>query len=580
VKLLAGDPPSAHRPRSHPRLLLAVSGLFLGLTAWLCWPLPLRLGEGVSDSPDSLLNLWALAWNFHILPRDPLSLFQANIFFPRPNTLAYSEHLFGVALFAAPAYWASGNVVLAYNLALVLSFVLSGLGMFLLVFELTGSRSAALLSGVIYAFAPYRFLHVLHLQLLSSQWFPFVFFYLVRFLRDGRARQIALASAFALLQVLSCNYYALYLALALVLLALVLFLRGRDLLDRRKLGLSALGAAAVALLALPFFLPYEWNRAEQGFYRRYEDVVQFSAWPSDYLRPTALNDVFYASWLPPQLRSEKALFPGFAAAALALVGVALGRANDARAARILRGYFVLLVPVSFLLSLGPEIELGGETYFLPYRLFYQYVPGFSGLRVPARLAVLVVFGLSVLAGFGWARASRELFARKRLQTALGATVLGIVLFEYRTGSLDRIFPPAPASPPIYAWLAAQAGDFGVVELPMREGEDITRESLRMYHSIQHWKRLANGFSGWWPNDYWELVGRMRSFPNSRVLRFLEAHVPVRFVVVHYDDYSDRERERLEEAMGRYAGRLALRARFGADAVYEIEPSTPSDPAKP
>ena len=79
----------------------------------------------------------------------------------------------------------TGSVVLAYNAAMFLSFVLSGLGMYLLARDLTGNRWAALAAGTVFLAAPYRFLHVVHIQLLTLQWFPFVFWCLVRYLRDG-----------------------------------------------------------------------------------------------------------------------------------------------------------------------------------------------------------------------------------------------------------------------------------------------------------------------------------------------------------------------------------------------------------
>ena len=59
---------------------LAVLAFFLLLTLYLTWPLPLRMGSGLSTNPDSLLNFWAMAWSYHILPLQPLSLFDANIF--------------------------------------------------------------------------------------------------------------------------------------------------------------------------------------------------------------------------------------------------------------------------------------------------------------------------------------------------------------------------------------------------------------------------------------------------------------------------------------------------------------------
>ena len=46
---------------------LAVLAFFLLLTLYLTWPLPLRMGSGLSTNPDSLLNFWAMAWSYHIL---------------------------------------------------------------------------------------------------------------------------------------------------------------------------------------------------------------------------------------------------------------------------------------------------------------------------------------------------------------------------------------------------------------------------------------------------------------------------------------------------------------------------------
>ncbi|MGH9461309.1 MAG: 6-pyruvoyl-tetrahydropterin synthase-related protein [Vicinamibacteria bacterium] len=550
---------------------------FLFLTVFLTWPLAARMGSGISTSPDSLLNLWALAWNYHVLPREPLSLFDANIFFPRQDTLAYSEHLFGVALLAAPAYLVTGNAVFAYNVAIALSFFFSGIGMYFLVHELTGNRWAGLASGVIYAAAPYRFLQLFHVQLLSYQWFPFVFLFLWRFLRNGRPRELAAVVIFSLLQILSCNYYAMYLALAFVLLGIVVLFVGRSTLNLKKLLLLSAGAAVIVVTAWPFFLPYERNRVEQGYYRRYQDVLQFSAEPLDYLRPSAYNKVLYVDYLPKQLRSEKALFPGALAIVLGCIGWTATRRKKKSEGepvdRVARAFFLVLTISGFVLSLGPRLELGEETtIFLPYGLLYRHVPGFQGLRVPARITVLFLIGLGVFAGWGTAWLLRWIAMwRPGWQATVGGAVVFLLIFDYQTYSLARVLPPAPPIPPVYSWLATQRGDFGFLELPIHE--DITKESIRMYYSTAHWKDLANGFSGWWPNDYWVLVGRMRYFPTSGILRFLERDVPVRLILIHYDEYPERQRAKLRQDMQRYHERMPIHAQFGSDVVYELLPDT-------
>ncbi len=112
-------------PRRRFWLDLGALVYFVAVTVWLTWPLTSRLTTALSGSPDALLNFWALGWNYHVLPTAPLSYFDANIFAPRPDTLAYSEHLFAVALVAWPLYALSGNLILAYNGAMGFSPSLS-----------------------------------------------------------------------------------------------------------------------------------------------------------------------------------------------------------------------------------------------------------------------------------------------------------------------------------------------------------------------------------------------------------------------------------------------------------------------
>ena len=534
---------------------------FVVITLWLTWPLVALMSEGLSGNPDALLNAWALGWNFHVLPQ-PVGYFDANIFAPRPDTLAYSEHLSGIAAITWPFYVATGNLVFAYNAAVLLSFVLAGVGMYLLARDLTGNRWAALAAGTVFLAAPYRFLHVLHIQLLTFQWFPFVLWCLLRFLRGGGVGWVGGVVVFSLLQILSCNYYAVYLAFAMVVLGAVLLAFGRALLNQRRTVALAVGALAVAAVSLPFFAPYERNR-DRGFYRRYEDVVQFSAAPSDYFRPSSFNDAPHWGWLPRQQRSEKALFPGFVALALAAVGAMAGyRLTRDDAARRVMWIFVLVVSAAaVVLSLGPELRVGESSVALPYRFFYRYVPGFNGMRVPARMSVLALLGGAALVAWGG--------ARLRLGNITGPCVLVLLLFDYQTSSLARVLPAAPSIPAVHQALASMTEPGAVLVLPIHEGEEIGKESLYMYYSTVHWRPLVNGFSGWWPNDYWELVGRLRAFPTSRSLRFLLERAPVRYVVIHYDKIPEPARRQLEEAMDRYRERMPLRVRIDDAAIYEI-----------
>ena len=78
-----------------------------------------------SNGGDARLIIWTLAWDNHALLDRAPSLFEANIFYPAKDALAYSEHLYGISLFTLPVYALTRNPVLAYNLVWLLSFLLS-----------------------------------------------------------------------------------------------------------------------------------------------------------------------------------------------------------------------------------------------------------------------------------------------------------------------------------------------------------------------------------------------------------------------------------------------------------------------
>ena len=114
---------------SRTRRASAVAALFVALTVFLTYPHAFRAGSAVIGAdPDTELFIWTLAWDTHAFTTRPLAIFDANIFYPYSETLAYSENLIGSGLVAAPVLWITGNPVLALNLVTLLSIVLCGIG--------------------------------------------------------------------------------------------------------------------------------------------------------------------------------------------------------------------------------------------------------------------------------------------------------------------------------------------------------------------------------------------------------------------------------------------------------------------
>src|SRR3954469_4959891 len=228
--------------------------LYLALTIVMTWPLAAGLTHDVpGDFGDPLLQMWVMAWDATHLGA---GWWSANIFAPHPLALAYSEHLLPQALQTWPIYAATNNPILCYNLIFLSTFALSGLGMFLLGRELTGSATAGFVAGLAFAFAPYRIANIPHLQVLSSAWMPFVLFGLHRHFTTGRIGPLAGAAAAWILQNLSCGYYLLFFT-PIVFLYIAWELTRRSLwTDSRVLARVGIACAAVLAATVPFLLPY------------------------------------------------------------------------------------------------------------------------------------------------------------------------------------------------------------------------------------------------------------------------------------------------------------------------------------
>src|SRR4029079_5640177 len=132
----------------------------------------------------------------------PWAIFDANIYHPYLNTLAYSENLIGTSLLAAPVIWVTGSLVLAMNLAALATCVLCGTGAYLLGRSLGLGAGGAFLCGLIYAFAPPRFMKIGQLHMNAMQWIPFSLAYLHAYLDRGRRADLHRALGFGSLQAL------------------------------------------------------------------------------------------------------------------------------------------------------------------------------------------------------------------------------------------------------------------------------------------------------------------------------------------------------------------------------------------
>lgn len=561
------------------------------------WPLARVMSESIAwDLGDPLFVAWVMGWvndSVLALARGDgtrfLALWNAPIFYPVPLALAFSEHFIPQALMVLPLHAVTGNVVLCYNVAVLATFVLSGVGMFLLARELTGSTAAALLAGAAFGFAPYRVDQLSHMQILSSQWMPLALFGLRRYFTTGGARPLVWATLALVALNLSTGYYLFFFMPFVAAYVLgEMWARGRlgDLRTWRDV--SAAGAGTL-LLTIPFLLPYLAVRRDGVDVRPYEEIVAFSADVMSYLTASA----YLTHWRPAleYMRDspENATFPGlivavFALAALVMtlagavarwrrapgrsprdwagagmlaIAIALaiamvwiaatgGRVVDVAGIAVrLRNFprvtlyaalaFVLALALSrrlrgaltgpsgslagpalvaafaaFALSLGPRMEWM-ERFFAhgPYAVLLKFVPGFDGLRVPSRFAMIVVLWMSVAAAYAAAALARR--GRWGTIAVLAAALVAVAESRPARFQTDQPIPTvnhAPLNPArmadsrrLYERLAGSQGGV-LIELPFAvPAWDIQYMLAQRTHGLP----LVNGYSGHVPASHARLA---------------------------------------------------------------------------
>lgn len=609
---MSPEPHDALSPRSAWTIVGNAASLetAAGATLWyvlitlaMTWPVIAGLGRDVtSDLGDPLLNCWILGWNaerlLRILSGDFSAIhgyFNANIYYPEPLALAYSEHLFASAVQILPIYALTHNVILCYNVTFLLTFVLSGLGTYLLVRELTGSARAAFIAGLIYAFTPYRIGQYPHVQVLTSQWMPFVLFGFRRYFTTRRLWPLAGGALAFIAQNLSCGYYLLYFAPFVALYVLYEMVDRRLLRQPRVWIEVALAAAVVVAVTLPFLLPYQELRGFGNKPRDIEEVKFFSADVYGYFT-TSDNNRLWGGIVKTFVRPEGELFPSFTSMLLALffvlvharrgwqeavarvrcdgwrrkttgvlaavlgtqlTAVALilagfgglygiggwtvsirGFARPGGAALLLMvlmailsqrvrawlrgapgsdvGYLIGACILAWFLSLGPEVTAFGRPVAPGlYTWLYDYVPGYDGLRVPARYGMVVMVFLATLAGYGVREIERRI-GRGAVFAAIGLAFMlesiPVPVPMNRPWSEEGLADGPPRvytgveAPPVYRYVRDLPPGTAIIEFPFGANG---YELLAVFYASQHWKPIVNGYSGGSPPAYHERVAVLR-----------------------------------------------------------------------
>jgi hypothetical protein len=458
---------------------------FLALSIVWTWPVAANLTSRVPhDAGDPLLNIWILWWNAQAVPLTE-RWWDPPMMWPMPGAMALSEHLLGLSLFTTPLQLAGANVLTAHNVFLLLTYASSGFFGYLFVRRLTDSTLAGICGGLAFGFSPYRASQLSHIQVLTAQWMPLALLGMHAYVSTGRRRWLVVFGVAWLLQALSNGYFLLFFPV-LVVLWLLWFVDWRNA-PRRGLALVAAWAVA-SIPLLPILWKYYVVHRALGLKRTIPEIREFSAIPESFLHPAPLLRL----WPEGTAASyEHFLFPGVTVVLLAAIAIVflLIRRESARGAgeRSPILFYALTTILMGALALGPGGEGNDASPLRPFS-WLLWLPGFDGIRVSARFAMLGTLCLAATAGLGIARLS-AVAGRGRMAVGVLA-IAGLVA--------DGVTEPVPVLTPPGRVILPGSHDPAVVELPM---DNIYVSVAAMYRSIFHGQPLVNGYSGHFPPHY-------------------------------------------------------------------------------
>ncbi len=454
-------------------------------------------------SNDQYLHMWDAWWVKAALFDYGTSPFYTHLLnYPAGASLALQEIGVLNGLLIAPFQFfleEPHGLILGYNVGIILSFLISALGMYALAFHYSGNRWAAFIAGIGFMLLPYRAMHITTLNCLSTGWIPFYVLFFSRTVREPVARNAVWSAVFFAFTLHSSNVFAFFLVLfSGVFLIAQLITDYRSIMNRRVIRAYALIAGLCFLVVVPnlimiFAADIKWSQPVTLSEFFSANLVGY-VFPSDqqiiyrFILSLLPRFRYYISGVP-----GHATFVSFSLLALFVYGIRKGPRKDIMP-------WLIIVATFFVLSLGSRLHMWkwDTGVGMPYLLFVKYLPFSSAMRTPFRFVVVERIALLVVASYGmkilFSRADerrskgdsgpRISFLRRgvlvpSLLSLLVLAELWHIPFRYVEADV----------PEIYFEIAKSEGDFMVVDMPARR---YRHQAKYMFYQTVHKKPIPMG----------------------------------------------------------------------------------------
>ncbi|HBQ20791.1 MAG: hypothetical protein A2Z91_03915 [Deltaproteobacteria bacterium GWA2_38_16] len=519
------------------------------ITVIITYPLIFHMSTSIFSLPDWPADGLGVIWHFwyekfcylkHI-PSIPISYLNA------PYGIDISKGPIN-SFWLVYAKWVAvfTNEVFAYNLGIFSSFILAGVGMYLLSFYLLKNEYISFLCGFAYAFSPFHIVHSLErLGLACIQWIPLAILYLFKLKEEPHFKNCVLYSLFITLNFYVEPHYGFF---CMVFSGLYLFYlsikhRTKNLYEI-YLFLKTIFVSAVLIFILmaPIYLKTLKNilnapkvsteRTLLKFERPLKDAQQQSAKFLNYVLPWVHHPVLGGMTKPfldtpfygtEPLILEHTIFLGYICIFFLLYAYRRRKLIHSFLKEDQKEYLSFLFFAficSYLFSLPPYLNLGIIKIPFPSLLLHEILPS---IRAFSRFGIFVVLCATLLAGYGIKYFVQ--FRKRQLIYYIG--IFGMMMFEFLP------IPPFHNKniiidlPPAYQWISDQKGDFIIAEYPL--------EYFNKFYQIKHQKKLFN-------NDFldtqsWALQQKLRDLTQKGTVQEL-AKIGVRYVLIDKEQYKN------------------------------------------
>lgn len=520
--------------------------------AVITYPLIFHLTNYVYEFGDELIIAYVNNWSVYAVLHH-LNIFNASIYFPFNNSLSFSEPFFLSTFISFIPLLVFKEPIVTVNFILVFSILTLCFSVICLSYYVTRNKILSLISGLLIVFSPAMLDKLGHLQVLFVFLVPFSVLFLFKFIDENKIKFYISFLVCLVLQTYNSFMPGYFILFSMVIVWLSLFLKDKSraiVFITKKNTLYLVLAIAVIV---PITLPYFNVSREFAYVRDIRETIHFALQPEDLLvadkssNLAPLLDKFSSSFNYPANAEIKPGFLGLSFSVLLLFSfiylfLRIKKLNYQEISILLIAFFGLIM------SFGPFLHIGRHTIHhpfpipLPYALFYYLIPGFQGMRNSARWEVLFIIASAILVSIFLSKVIKNHVK----QTFMLVIVLLVVFLEFNFPIKWNKIQSTRDFPKEYSYIASLPMDTKIIELPVYNWgmwPYTQHELLREYYATAHFRKTINGYSGFSPPPWQNLITEiLKKFPEDIAIKKLK-NLGVNYVLVHKDEYDQMSHDK-------------------------------------